>query len=192
MIINGSDLMVFMEYGGKTVSVALSTSHTLNLTMNTVDVSTKDNGNGRWQSSEAGLRSWEVTTDNLVGDGSDPGVGVDALILKMMTGEKVKLVFGLQGNMDTEGKDDDPFKVPEGGWTPLGGSHYKGEALVTSISVNANNGEKASYNATFTGCGGLNIVGNGIGKSATPVSLQSTEGTQVPVSGKTTTTTSSK
>lgn len=42
--LNGSDLMVFAKINGKYQSIAYATSHSLSVTRETVDSSTKDNG----------------------------------------------------------------------------------------------------------------------------------------------------
>ena len=56
-IVKGDELMLF--YQGK--SIALATAHTLTLTGNTIDVSSKDHG--YWGASEVGNLTWEVSTD---------------------------------------------------------------------------------------------------------------------------------
>lgn len=173
----GSDLMVFA--GGK--SIALAKNHTLEITMNTVDTSTKDNGNGRWQDNEAGLRSWSMSTENLVTDGADPGATPDEIVAALISGEKVEVIFGLQGDItDYTSKEDEKFVVPEGGWKPST-NHYKGSALVTSCSFAGNNGDRATFNATFTGCGALMPVGKGISSKAAAAALSAAPGTPVAV-----------
>ena len=49
-------------------SIAYATNHTLNITVETKDTSNKDEGGGNWVSEEAGLISWEATTENLYSD----------------------------------------------------------------------------------------------------------------------------
>lgn len=44
MILNGSDLMVFVKNGASYNSVAYATSHSLDISMDQTDISTKDNG----------------------------------------------------------------------------------------------------------------------------------------------------
>lgn len=165
MKIFGTDLMVFV--GGK--SVALAKNHTLEVTMNTSDTSTKDNGLGRWQDFEAALRQWTMSTENLVGDSQEQGLSIDDLMDLIISGEKVELVFALQTDIkDLLSKKDQEFKAPEGGWTPDKTNYYKGKALVTSLNIGAQNGEYATGSATFTGCSNLQKIGNGIsGKAAT-------------------------
>lgn len=53
-------------------------------------------------------------------------------------------------------KSEATTDVPEGGWTSSGG--YKGKAVITSLSLNAPNGDYATYTAQFQGVGALTKV----------------------------------
>jgi len=48
--------------------------------------------------------------------------------------------------------------VPTGGWTPKALNGRKGKVIITSIEVNAPNGENATFTAQFTGVGELTKV----------------------------------
>lgn len=163
MTLNGQDLMVFAKIGTTYKSIAYATNHTLNVTRATVDSSTKDNGGGEWSYAEKGLASWEMTTENLMAAEAENGHSFNTLFDEFLKGTEVELIFSLQSN---EEKFDSTkqFEVPEGGWDPDETNCYKGKAIITSLSVTAQNGEKANYNATFTGCGQLLKVGKGIQK----------------------------
>lgn len=138
--IKGGDMMLFI--GGK--SIAFATSHTLTINADTTDTSNKDEGGGGWRSEDVNLLSWEATTENLMGSGQ--GNDYDSLVTMMVAKQPVDAVFGQKSSAATD--------VPEGGWT---GTGYSGKVLITSIEINATNGETATFTATFTGVGALNV-----------------------------------
>lgn len=143
-IVKGDELMLFK--GGS--ALAYATSHTLTITGNTIDVSSKDHG--YWGASEVGNITWEVTTENLYTD-----TDYDALFTAMIAKTPIEIVFAKAANYDANGLDG----VGEGSveaWTQGGG--YKGKAVISSLTANANTGENATYSATFTGYGALTKV----------------------------------
>lgn len=154
-IIKGDDLMLF-DSAGK--SIAYATSHTLNITADTADTSTKDHG--IWKGSEINKINWEITSENLFTDNA-----YDALFQAMIAREPVKVWFGkkIQNDPDkTVVNDDYPFwtggeaKDAEGTDKPLepkGNSGYYGLAFITSLTANANTGENATFSLTLTGTG---------------------------------------
>lgn len=165
MTLQGQDLMVFVKNGESYNSIAYATSHTLDVSMDQTDTSTKDNGVGYWSNSEPGLMSWTMSTENLMSDTAENGLSYNSLFEIMLKRQTVDVVFSLQtNNTDYEGKIDQEFEVPSTGWTPDTTNNYHGKAYITSLSVTATNGEKASYSATFTGAGALLKAGQGIQK----------------------------
>lgn len=167
MTLNGSDLMAFTMVNGKLKSIAYATNHQLQIQMNTKDTSTKDNGNGMWSNFEAGLMSWTLTSDNLMSDSAENGASMNDLFEIMLTRKPVEVAFALQtDNPDYAQKLDTEFTAPEGGWTPDAKNQYHGKALITALNVTAQNGEKATAQVTFTGCGNLQKMGKGIEKAA--------------------------
>lgn len=177
--------MVFVKKDGAYKSIAFSKSSTLDVSMNLIDASTKDSGNGMWQNQEPGLASWTVQTDNLMSDKGENGASFNDLMDAFLKREPVELVFGLQTNSpDYSAKLDTPFTAPEGGWTPDTQNHIGGNALITSLNVTAQNGEYATMSATFTGCGNLQKKGNGIQSGAAAASLAAAPGTKVTTTTK--------
>lgn len=143
--IKGGDLMVFLD----DTSIALATSHTLSVNGETVDTSNKDEGGGDWSSSEVGTLSWEASTENMYTLETTHGKTYDDLFDALVNKKLLNLVFGKKSVQATD--------VPDGGWkssTP----NYKGEAYITSLELNAQNGEYATYSASFTGVGALTKV----------------------------------
>lgn len=161
-VIKGKQLMVFMN--GK--SVAAATTHSLNITTETADTTSKDTG-GMFSEIEVTKVSWTMSTENLFCiDGT--GATYDELFDALVAGTKVKLVF--TSKTTTEKSLDE---APEAGWTSniqinsaggvisatgdpgYIGTAYYGYAYITDLSLNAANGDNATYTATFTGSGVL-------------------------------------
>lgn len=147
MIIKGQNLMCFID--GK--SIAFATSHTLEISGETVDVSTKDNGGGEWATSEMGLLSWTASSENLIGD-PRKGLGYDELFDMMIKKQPIDLVFGYKSTLSAAG---DAYEAPETGWTAKTSDGYKGQAFITSLSLNASNGENSTMSVSFTGTSAL-------------------------------------
>jgi len=140
--VKGGDLMLFVD--GK--SIAYATSHTLSISGDTQDTSNKDEGGGSWASSEVSILNWSASSDNLFsvdGQGNNFADLFDIMIAKT----PVQAVFCLKSEMNLT-------DVPTGGWTtsyPM----YQGNVVITSLEVNAPNGEYATFTAQFTGVGEL-------------------------------------
>lgn len=141
-IVKGDELMVFLN----NKSIAYATSHTLNITGNTIDISSKDHG--FWGASEIGNITWEVTSENLFTDGD-----YDTLFTAMLAKTPVTLVFGHAKNYNANG-----LAANQDNWAPddtVGSKYYQGPAVITSLNLTANTGENATYSVTFTGNGAL-------------------------------------
>lgn len=149
-VIKGKKLMVFIKKENTYKSIALSTNHTLTLSASTSDlaVKSKDQAKGKsWTDSEINEMSWTVSSESLVGTGEGQGFG-DIMDL-YLAGEKVELVF--------DGVTSDG--APSGGFTPAGsGDEFqglKGQALITSLTLNAPLEDNSTYTVEFTGVGPL-------------------------------------
>ncbi len=142
--VKGGDLMAFM--GGK--SIAYATNHTLEINGETVNTSNKDEGGGDWESSEISILSWSVNSDNLF---STDGQGnlYDDLFDAMIAKQPINLVFATKSGSATD--------VPTGGWTAAI-PKFSGDAVITSLSLNAPNGEYATYTVQFKGVGALSRI----------------------------------
>lgn len=149
-ITKGQNLMCFV--GGK--SIAFATSHTLEVTGETTDCSTKDNGGGEWATSEMGLLSWTCSSENLIGDPRN-GHGYDELFEMMIKKQPIDLVFSLKSTIAADGT---AYEVPTGGWTAKTDYGYQGKAFITSLSLNAPNGENTTMSVQFTGTSALTQV----------------------------------
>lgn len=144
----GKNLQVLLN--GK--SIALATSHSLDITINTADTTTKDS-DGKFLQNETTTIQWSLQSENLCSFGTD-GSDTQTVLDLALVGTPVTVVFGLVTPLDAV--------VPTGGFTVNSTASdkfaYTGSAIITSISVSANNGEKATYSVTFTGTGALTKV----------------------------------
>jgi predicted secreted protein len=158
MVIKGSNLMLFA--GG--TSIAAATSCVLNMSMDTKESSSKDSG-GTWADAEAGVISWDMSSDNLFTIASN-GQSYNTLFDLMVARKKIKVVFSLK-DADTSAED---FQVPTGGFTPDADSevYREGWALITSLNATAPNGDNATMSVSFTGCGKLAKSAGGAGDTA--------------------------
>lgn len=151
--INGSDLMLFLKGTGDTApkSIAFATNHSLSISAETVETSSKDSG-GKWVSKAPRKLSWTMSTENLYSlDGE--GSTYDDLFTLMTGREEIEVVFSLEKDYATKADE-----VPEGGWTPVTTGQYKGKVVITSLELNAPNGDNATFTASFEGVGALTKV----------------------------------
>ena len=146
-VINGGDLMLFL--GG--TSIAFSTSNKLSISAETVETSSKDNG-GKWVAKAVRKLSWNMSTENLY---SLEGAGktYDDLFTMMTGRTEIDAIFTVEKDYAT--KVD---KVPEAGWVPMTTGQYKGKVVITSLELNAPNGDNATFTASFEGVGALTKV----------------------------------
>lgn len=146
----GDDLMVFIETtSGQTTatkSIAYATAHTLTLTAETASVNSKDHG--IWTGNEVNKRSWEITSENLYTD-EDYSTLFDA----WSNGTKLSLVWGKKAEADTVVVADGDAENYTAKKTGTGTTYWSGNAYITSLTANANTGEKATFSVTFTGTG---------------------------------------
>lgn len=165
--------MLFVDVDGKMTSIACATNHTLDVQVATIDTSTKDNGNGRWQTNEAGMRSWTVSSENLVAAADEQGHRLIDLYSVMTEGKLLDIAFSLQTSKpDYSQKLEEGFNAPEGGWKPDESNCLKGKALITALNISAPNDGKATGSITLTGVGALVPVGGGIGSKTAQISAQ--------------------
>lgn len=150
-IIQGGDLMLFIN----NKSIGYATSHSLSISADTKETSTKDSG-GKWQTSEVGIISWTASSENLYANEAQ-GMTYSGLFDAMVARTPIDAVFTLKDNSTNleTGKSDE---VPTGGWTPKANSGYQGKVIITSIELNASNGEAASFTVQFQGTGELKPV----------------------------------
>lgn len=150
-VILGSELMLFVKgASGKTKALAASTSCKLTINANTLETSSKDSG--KWTENQPAKLSWNCSSDNLftINDYNE-------LMDKCINREKVTVMFTTahdfnnkdgvgSGWTESETADENYMKA----WT--------GEAIITSIDMNAPDGDNATYTISMTGSGALKQV----------------------------------
>lgn len=147
-IIKGSRLMVFLN----DAPIAFATSHSLSITVNTSEVSTKDHGD--FPSVIGNNITWEITTENLYSDNAE-----SALWAAMKTMQPVTVKFAPASNYSNETSQKGIVGVESATEWTAGTAIASGKALITSLSVNAPAGDNATLSATFTGVGELDQAG---------------------------------
>ena len=147
-IIKGRDLMLFDDKGK---SFAYATNHTLTMTAETSDISSKDHG--IWSATEVSKYTWEITSENLFTEKSYANM-FDAMI----AGNTITVRFGLK--KDEKDPSLNPAVVDSSltAWSSQE-TYYTGQVLITSLVANANNGENATSSITLTGVNALKRVG---------------------------------
>lgn len=148
-IIKGSKLMVFYN----NAPIGFATSHSLSMTTNTSQVSTKDHGD--FPATLAQNITWEITAENLY---SELGEATYMQIQQSM--QPVTLVFAEASNYsNTTAQKGLPMEDSGTEWA-VGTKIAEGKALLTSFSINAPAGDNATMSVTFTGTGELQTTFN--------------------------------
>lgn len=141
-VLQGNDLMLFKKEGEGYVSLGAATNHTMNLTAETLEISSKDDG--KWKNKIPGKLDWNMSTDNLYIE-EEYREMMDSWIKR----EVIEVAFGIVSNSNSDdGK-------PEDGWTMDPAKNYKGKAIITSLTTNSPDNGAANYSATFEGVGPL-------------------------------------
>lgn len=135
----GKDLMLFV--GGK--AIALATSCKIGISAETIDTQSKDSG--IWNEKDIKKLGWNCSSENCFSADLDIN-GYDALFAMMVAAQPINVAFGIPVNKSTE--------MPESGWK-LPASPYKGKALITSLELNAPDGDKATFSVSMDGTGEL-------------------------------------
>lgn len=153
----GDELMVFIKRNNKWESIAFATSHTFNITSNTVSVAAKDFG--AWGATTPTTVSWEITSENLYTDG-----GYDELFDLCTSREPITLIFGYAGVGNAATSDGEQLVkngLADGKdyWEADNAkSMYSGTAYLTALNLNAATGENATFSVTFSGAGAINKI----------------------------------
>lgn len=144
-VVKGSDLMIFKRTGQspafKYESLANATNCSISMSAGVLETSSKDSG--KWTDKQPGKLSWNGSSDNLYVS-EDFMKLYDAFVAR----EPLFIAFDLAQNADSDsGK-------PSDGWQ-IGNSGLEGFAIITALTANAPDGDNATYNVTFDGCGEL-------------------------------------
>lgn len=148
--VKGKDLMLFVD--GK--AIALAKTFTLGLSQETLDASSKDDG--EWEANDiVDSKSFDISSDAVYSADEDVSTSetYDALFDKFVAGEPVPFTCGIAANAATE--------YPEGGWTAPTSKGYQGKMMINSLSLNGNKGEAASFSVGARGVGAMKKLAAG-------------------------------
>lgn len=143
--LEGKDVMLFIN----SKTIALATSCTLNVTRESSDAASKDDG--VWKTDVPGDMLWSANGDSLFApkSGLDTAqMAYDELFAAMVESKDVDIVFGKVSNPDSSG-------LPERGWLPPSDSGYTGKAHVTSLDWTGAKGSSSTMAVSLTGNGPL-------------------------------------
>lgn len=146
-IVRGDDLMLFDASGH---SFAYATSHTLAVSADAQEISSKDSG--KWKANKVTKLSWEISSENLYTEED-----YTKIMDKMLAREPIAVSFGVK---DEKELDVDGIDVNDNPYWSTGTLGYHGTAYITSINANANTGENATYSVTLTGASSLVKTGS--------------------------------
>lgn len=152
-IVMGEKVQLWLKASGATSAtcLAMATSLSVELSADAVDISNKDAG--RWAASLLGKISWTASSSNLFTT-SDYSKLMDAMIAN----QPLDIVFATVSNYDEVAqKDTDDEGMYEGtpGVWESANDLYHGKVVINSLSLSADNGSVATYDASFTGVGPL-------------------------------------
>lgn len=142
-ILKGSDVMLFME----NKAIAYATSASISISSDTSEISCKDFSNG-WASSMITKRSWTCSSENLFGT---TVLGGHKSFIDLFNAYKNGTEVAISLIVTPNGYADERVaEVPEGGWT-ASKTLLSGSCIITSLSLNADNSDNASFSVEFTG-----------------------------------------
>lgn len=135
----GKDLMLFVD--GE--AIALATSCKLGVSAETIDTQSKDSG--MWGEKGVKKLGWNCSSENCFS--ADAGInGYDELFALFVAAEPVDIAFGIPANKSNA--------MPSDGWV-LPPKPYMGKAIITSLELNAPDGDKATFSISLDGTGEL-------------------------------------
>lgn len=150
-IIKGDELWLFIGTSSTTQPTAFATSHSLNRSLSTTSISSKDHGNTSYVVTGEG--SWTVSTEALMSiDITNQGaMDFDDLMHAFNKGNLVYVTFGKLSNYSAAGIVNVDGAQP---WT-IGTPNWTGEGYITSLQASGGHGDTATYSIEITGVGPL-------------------------------------
>ena len=146
-LINGNELQLYLT-SGKTV-LAYATSCSLQVSRETTSTASKFSC--RWSAVRGGNSSYQVSSDALFcAATSGDSISFDGLLALSNSDDTIEWYMGKEMEFtptSAQTCDDNPHTLD------TGSTYYYGEAIVTSVSLEANNGEVATCSITLEGSG---------------------------------------
>lgn len=148
--VKGKDLMLFVK--GKAIALAKTLTFTLN--QETLDASSKDDG--EWEANDiVDSKSADISADAVYSadDSATTAETYDTLFDSYIAGEPIDFTIGQPTNAAVD--------YPEGGWTAPTAKGYKGKLMITSLALNGNKGEAASFSLSARSVGSITKLAAG-------------------------------
>lgn len=144
-IVYGGSMMLFVTSGSTKYPIGFSTSAKLDLTMDVRDISSKDSG--YWKEKAAGKWDWNASTEGLMAYSlTATTLDVQDLYNFMLERTLVTVTFGIASGSTPSWQLD------------TGSKYFQGTAYITSLSLNAPDGDNATYSISLDGSGSLTIT----------------------------------
>lgn len=152
-LVKGDDLYLYIYSGGTgstPVVVAFATSCELSISQETIDTSNKMSC--RWNSNLAGKSNYTISADALYTQATG-AYSFDSMMAAMVAGQALPWAVG-QAVAAGSGETCETRSFALDTSKP----YYKGEGLITSLSLSAGNNAVASCSITITGSGEITPV----------------------------------
>lgn len=148
----GTNLMLFVGQGTPTTykSIAHATSHSLNISAETQDISSKDYG--KYGASSVNKITWNITSENLM------TTDYDTLFDLMVAGNPIPITWGERSQASSIDELSDATPAVNEYSPKTTAITYTGKAIITSLNANAPNGDNATYTVELQGVGAITKV----------------------------------
>jgi predicted secreted protein len=144
-IVYGGDMMVFASSGSTKLPLAFTQSGKMTITNKSREVGSKDSG--VWTEKLSGKFDWVASSDGLYSlNYTGSTTGVDTLYAYMLIGTPINIVFGVKTGTSPSWTVDSSKKS------------FQGTAIITSLDINASDGDNATYSVNLEGSGALTLV----------------------------------
>lgn len=141
----GGDLMLFANSGSTVQPLAFSTSAKLSISNKTRDVGSKDSGD--WAEKMAGKFEWNVSSDQLLNFSSTGTTqSMDEVFSYFVNKKIMNISFGHKTGTSPSYTVDGSKKK------------FTGTAYISSLDINAGDGETATYSIQMEGTGPLTMA----------------------------------
>lgn len=158
-VVYGSDLILMIETATDSwQQVAHATSHTLDISRDVREVSSKSTG--EWMNKDYGKISWTASADALVSFDSNV-INLETLLDYQIARTKIKVIsvqndFSIETPLDDTKTDYDPASgAPSDNRFVTGSPYYEGEAVISSVSLTAGDNENATFSISLEGASAL-------------------------------------
>jgi predicted secreted protein len=143
-LVYGGTAMLFMNSGATLCALAFATSSKLTVNLSTREITSKDSAN--WTEKCAGRFDWSMSSENLMNFASTGStLSTDELYNYFVLRCPVDVAFASASGTSPS-------------WTVnTGVKRFVGCAIITSLDMNATNGETATYSVALEGTGTLSI-----------------------------------